>query len=286
MIDNLQVEKKANFLGATADFETAQNIIMGVPLDLTTTYRPGTRFGPNQIRKLSNTIELYSPKLARSLTEISLGDVGDLDLPLGDLEGSLELIEQNVEYLIAKGKRPIILGGEHLLTWPSLKAVSKKYNDLVVIDWDAHADMRRAHNGNRYNHGTVMNIIKDHIGPENMYLLGIRSEAEASMKEARECNLYLEDVLEPMAKISKEIGHRPVYFSLDIDVFDPAFAPGTGAPETGGIDVREGFKALAYLSDLNIVAFDLVEVAPAYDHSEITSLLASKITRELLLTIK
>ncbi len=279
----LPLEYTEKFLGAEDNWQKSQNVILGVPLDITTTFRPGTRFGPREIRFLSHSLELYSPFQERSLERIDFADAGDLMLPAGDLQGSLNRIERMVDVFLSDSHRPFILGGEHLLTWPAVKACLKYYPDLVILVWDAHGDMRKDKDGYSLNHGTVMNLIREAVGGERMYLMGVRSECETGMERARETNIFLQDVLEPMKRVREEIMGKPVYFSLDIDVVDPAFAPGTGAPEPAGITSRELMSALALLEDLNIVGADLVEVAPAYDPSQITALLAARSMRELLL---
>lgn len=283
MSNHLPCVEAGRFRGAQNIWQEAAFVLLGVPLDLTTTFRPGTRFGPREIRNMSHSLELYSPFQDRSLEEISYADAGDLHLPVGNLEESLKIIEESSRTLFEAGKFPCFLGGEHLLTWATMKACLEFYPDLVLLDWDAHADMRDHWQGSRHNHGTVMNTIRESIGGDRMHLMGIRSEGQRAMDNARKTHLHLQHVLQPMQSIKDKIGDRPVYFTLDIDVMDPAYAPGTGAPEPGGITSGEALEALNYIKDLNVVAMDLVEVAPAYDPAQMTPLLAARILREFLL---
>ncbi|HVB10404.1 MAG TPA: agmatinase [Bacillota bacterium] len=255
-------------------------VLFGVPLDLTTSFRPGTRFGPAAIRAASDVLEDWSLALGKGLADVPFRDVGDIDLAPGDLEGSLAAIEKAARKIEGL---PIALGGEHLITWPLVRVAASRHPNLHILQMDAHADLRDDYHGLRYSHATVMRRCAELLGPERIHQFGIRSAIEEEVRWA--AALFPFDVLKPLHQVGDELGQAPVYVSIDIDVADPAFAPGTGTPEPGGIDARELLAAVAALRGLNVVAADVVEVAPAYDPGGITAALAAKVVRELILTV-
>ncbi|HHY12195.1 MAG TPA: agmatinase [Firmicutes bacterium] len=259
---------------------------MGVPLDETTSFRPGTRFGPAATREASIALEEFSLRQKRTLLAEDYYDAGDLVLPMGNVEKAISVIEIAAREILQSGRRFMAVGGEHLITYPLVQAMLEKYPDLVVIQFDAHADLRSRFTGTRFSHGTVMRRIIEMLGPGKVYQLGIRSAGEAELEETlglSEVHFY--KVIEPLRSIMPKIGNRPVYLTIDIDVADPAFAPGTGVPEPGGITSQELLDAVAYLAGNNIVGADLVEVAPAYDNTGQTGLLAAAVVRESLLLL-
>jgi agmatinase len=272
------------FIGATTDYASAQAVIYGMPMDWTVSFRSGSRLGPARIREVSLGLEEYSPYLDRELTEIRYFDAGDIPLPFGNPEQSVHEIYTYVKGLYADGKFPLGLGGEHLASWGPLKAAWEKYPDLCIIHIDAHTDLRDHYEGQGYSHATVIKKACDAIGPERVYQFGIRSGTREEFEWARKnTKFYPFDLLEPLKRVVPELGNRPVYVTWDIDVFDPAHAPGTGTAEHGGITPREAFAAIQEMQKLNVVGFDLVEVAPHIDPSEQTQILAAKIVRECLL---
>ncbi len=273
------------FMGAEAPYEDANVVILGIPMDYTVSFRPGTRMGPMSIRNVSIGIEEYSVYLDRNLSDYAYCDLGDLSLPFGNVGKSLELIEEASRHILADDKFPIYMGGEHLVTYPLIKPFIEKYPELRVVHFDAHADLRSDYSGEKNSHATVMRKIVEDLGTKKVYQFGIRSGTRDEFLFAKEhTNLFLEDVLEPLQKVLPELKDYPIYVTLDIDVVDPAFAPGTGTQESGGCTSKEIIKAIHALGDLNVVGFDLVEVSPAMDFSERTSLLAAKIIREAILT--
>lgn len=272
------------FLGAAADSREAKAVIIGLPMDYTVSLRPGARFGPQQIRNISIGLETYSPYQDKDLSEIIYYDAGDVELPFGNTIGSLQRIEGIAEKVFASGKIPFFLGGEHLVSLPILKSCKKFFPELVVLHFDAHTDLREEFFGEKYSHATVMRNVVDILGKKKLYQLGIRSGIKEEFAYARENTyLFIDEIFPALEQIIKEIKDKPIYITFDIDVLDPAFAPGTGTPEPGGCTPREVFQAILLMRDLNIVGLDLVEVAPAYDQSERTAILAAKILREALL---
>lgn len=276
------------FMAAMADYADARVVLLGAPLDATGTYRPGTRFGPARIREASYGLEEYSPVLDRSLAEVAYHDAGDLELPFGAPAAALDIVRTAMGLLAADGKVPVLLGGEHLITLAAVEALlaTPGGRDLVVVQIDAHADLRDTYYGQKLSHATVMRRIYERVGAGRLVQLGIRSgEREEFAFGRRNTHLFAEDVLAPLQKVLAELGNAPLYLSIDIDVLDPAWAPGTGTPEPGGIDMKELLAAIHALADCTIIGADLVEVAPTLDPTERTAIAAAKIVRELLLSV-
>lgn len=275
------------FIGASNDFANAQAVIYGMPMDWTVSYRPGSRFGPARIRESSLVHEEYSHYLKRDLSDLVYFDAGDIPLPFGNPEKSVLAIGEFVRQLLDAGKFPLGLGGEHLVTWPVVKEVSRRYSDLAVIHIDAHADLRTDYEGEIYSHATPLRKVAEQIGGTNLYQFGIRSmtREEVAYTEEAGIHFYPFEVVDPLMKCLPELEGRPLYVTIDIDVIDPAHAPGTGTPEPGGITTREMLRAIHAIagSGAKVVGADLVEVAPVYDHSEQTPVLAAKLVREMLL---
>ncbi|WP_019121034.1 agmatinase [Brevibacillus massiliensis] len=275
------------FIRSHNNYEESQAVIYGMPMDWTVSFRPGSRFGPGRIREVSIGLEEYSPYLDRLLEDVKYFDAGDIPLPFGNVEGSLDAIQSFVSKILDDDKMPIGLGGEHLVTWPVIQAVYQKYKqDLVIFHFDAHTDLRDHYEGYPYSHSTPIKKACDLIGGKNVYSFGIRSGMKEEFLWAKEnMNLYKYDVLEPVKSVLPEIGSRPIYLTIDIDVLDPSAAPGTGTTEAGGITSRELLDTIHFMANngANVIGCDLVEVAPVYDHSEMTQIVASKIVRELIL---
>ena len=274
------------FIKSHPSFEESKVVIYGMPMDWTVSYRPGSRFGPARIREVSIGLEEYSPYLDRELEEVKYFDAGDIPLPFGNAQRSLDMIEEYVSKLLDADKFPLGLGGEHLVSWPILRQW-QKYPDLAIIHMDAHTDLRESYEGEPLSHSTPIRKVCDLIGPENVYSFGIRSGMKEEFEWAKEVgmNLYKFDVLEPLKEVLPKLAGRPVYVTIDIDVLDPAHAPGTGTLEAGGITSKELLDSIVAIanSNINVVGADLVEVAPVYDHSDQTPVAASKFVREMLL---
>lgn len=278
------LEKNFGFMGANPDYEACSKVIIGLPMDSTTSFRPGARLAPARIRGVSEAIEEFSIYQKRSLLDINFYDGGDIVIPFGNVVESLSRIEQTVESILAQGKQTLCIGGEHLVSLPVIKAYRRHYPDLVVVQMDAHADLRKEYLGEELSHATVMRHVVEVIGPQRLYQLGIRSATEDELLFAEaKTKLYLDQLSHALDDVKQHIGRHPVYVTLDIDVLDPAFAPGTGTPEPGGFSSRELLQVLLSLAELDVVGFDLVEVAPPYEKGDNTSILAAKIIREALL---
>ncbi|WP_338778915.1 agmatinase [Metabacillus sp. FJAT-52054] len=275
------------FIKSHPSYEESEAVIYGMPMDWTVSYRPGSRFGPSRIREVSIGLEEYSAYLDRELEEVKYFDAGDIPLPFGNPQRSIDMIEEYIDGLMAADKFPLGMGGEHLVSWPVMKAVAKKYPDLAIIHMDAHTDLREEYEGEPLSHSTPIRKIAEHIGPENVYSFGIRSGMKEEFQWAKEAGMHISkfEVLEPLKEILPKLAGRPVYVTIDIDVLDPAHAPGTGTVDAGGITSKELLASIHEIarSEVKVVGADLVEVAPIYDPSEQTANTASKLIREMIL---
>lgn len=273
------------FLALDAEYKDASAVLFGAPFDGTTSYRPGTRFGPSAIRAESFGIETYSPYSERDLTDYSIFDGGDLELPFGNTERVLSMIEAYADKIIKDKKKFVMLGGEHLITLASMRAAARAYPDIHVIHFDAHTDLRDEYIGEELSHSTVMKQVWNIIGDDRIHQFGIRSgeryEFEFANKHTRLHKFNLSGFSETVEKLQG----KPVYFSLDLDVLDPSIFPGTGTPEAGGASFSELLSCVLLLHKLNIVGCDINELSPHYDQSGASTAVACKITREILLQI-
>ncbi len=281
----MDIIPKINILGFDDLYKDSKIVVFGAPFDGTVSYRPGSRFGPSAIRNESYGIETYSPYQNADLTEIKGCDAGDLPIPFGDTRIALDMIRNFTQNIINDGKIPIMLGGEHLTTLPAVEAVSEKYPDLCVIHLDAHTDVREEYMGIALSHATVIRRIWEKLGDKRIWQFGIRSGEKYEFDWAKEHNTLAPFKLEGIERALAEIGSRPIYLTIDLDVLDPSVFPGTGTPEHGGITFHELMDFLLKLRGENIVGADLVELAPNYDHSGISTAAACKLLREVALCI-
>lgn len=271
----------STFIACDAAYEEAKAVIYGTPFDQTTSFRPGTRFASQTMRSESFGIETYSPYQDKDLLDIKVMDAGDIELPFGDVERSLGMIYQQAKQILEDGKMPVMIGGEHLVTLPQFKAVLEKYPDVHIIHFDAHADLRMDYLGQQLSHACVMRRCYELVGENRIFQFGIRS-GERSEFEVKGIYTHKFD-LATFPQIVEELKGKPVYFTLDLDVLDPSVFPGTGTPEAGGVTFKELLEAVMYLQKLKVVAFDVNELAPNYDHSGVSTAVACKILREILL---
>ncbi|GAV21271.1 agmatinase [Mariprofundus micogutta] len=266
------------------DLEESHDIrIIGVPFDGTVSFRPGARFGPAAIREASDGVETYSPYLDAELESLHYADSGDLELPMGNVETVLSITREAVDDCLNDETIPFLLGGEHLVSLPAIESVFEKYPDLVVIQLDAHADQREDYLGVELSHACVMRRVSEFLGDENIRQLGIRSGTKHEynlMKSFGTLTTFRDEDLEGLVEW---IADRPVYLTVDLDVFDPACFPGTGTPEPGGIDWWTFQRFIKAMQGVDIVGLDAVELAPQLDTSGCSSVLAAKCVREMLL---
>ncbi|MBQ4384307.1 MAG: agmatinase [Kiritimatiellae bacterium] len=276
-----------SFIGADSTFEDSRIVIFGAPYDSTTSFRPGTRFGPAAVRSESFGIETYSPYQDRDLeTDVAVHDAGDLELPFGAPDRALAMIEAKADEILSAGKIPFLLGGEHLVSLGAVRAAAKKYPDLHIIHFDAHADLREDYLGVRLSHACVMRRCHDLLGDGRIWQFGIRSGTRDEFAFMREGHVTTEPFsVNTLASLSFPEG-TPVYLTVDLDVLDPSEFPGTGTQEAGGLRFTELLSALTeILRRLNVVALDNVELSPGLDASGRSTALACKILREQLLSL-
>jgi len=273
------------FIGCDHEYEDSDIVIFGAPFDGTTSYRPGTRFASAAIRSESYGIETYSPYLEEDLLDRKIFDAGDLELCFGNTERVLEEIEAMTQNILEDQKKPLMIGGEHLVTLGSVRAVVKKYPDLHILHFDAHADLREDYLGEKLSHASVMKRCWELVGDDKIYQFGIRSGDREEFLWAKDhvsTQKFNLDNLDPVIEI---LQGKPVYLTIDLDVLDPSVFPGTGTPEAGGVNFMELIGALGKVFQLNIVAMDMNELSPVYDQSGASTALACKLLRELLLQL-
>jgi len=257
--------------------------ILGVPLEVSLSFRPGVKFAPQSIREVSEVLESFSPYLEGDLEDLLFIDLGDLVLRQQKHE-ALQKIEDEIKRIISSEKRFLFLGGEHLITFPIIKAYKSLWPDLAVLHIDAHMDLREGYEGEKLSHATVMRRVWEIVG-KNLYQLGVRSgtKEEWAFSESF-CRLHPFD-LSGLSLFLDEIKDKPIYLSLDLDVIDPGYLPGTGTPEAGGITPKELFEAFKLLKERKLVGVDIVELSPSYDPTGASSILAAKVVREILLLL-
>lgn len=267
-----------NWMGQNPDYEGSDIVMLGMPFDGTVSYRSGSRFAPEQIRLASWGLEEYSPIFDKHLEDCNFHDAGDLEFPLGNTQKSLDLIEENVRQIYKDGKRVFGIGGEHLVTYPEINAVSEFYDDLAIVHFDAHTDLREEYMGEELSHSAVIRLSTRKVKPENIKQIGIRS----GMKEEFEF-MKKHNTLAKTYSDLESLKNKPVFVTVDLDVLDTSIMPGTGTPEVGGLEFNELIGWFKYLKDFNIVGADVVELAPDYDASGASTAVATKVIRELLM---
>ncbi|MCJ7803379.1 MAG: agmatinase [Desulfobacterales bacterium] len=274
---------ETNYISASASFEKSQGVILGCPYDGSASFRPGARFGPSAIRRASWGIETFSPYFQRDLSQCSIHDMGDLELPLGEKKISLGLIRKALGKILSGRKLPIILGGDHLITLPIIEEILPLYPQLYIIHIDAHTDLREEYLGEFLSHCTVMRRLIERLGEGRLFQIGIRSGTEDEFKLARKIKSIIS--LEPASLNSmiRRLRNKPVYITLDLDVIDPSLLPGVGTPEPGGFTFQEFISLLKKLQTLHVIGFDIVELTPDYDPTQVSSITASVILREMIL---
>jgi agmatinase len=259
-------------------------VVLGAPYDATSSFRSGSRHAPDAIRWSSQSIETYSPVLGASLDDLALTDLGNLDLPARSPEAMVAGVTQGLRTIPA-GAVPFVLGGEHTITLGAVTAAVAVHADLAVVQLDAHTDLRERYEGLSVCHATVMRRIADRIGADRVVQLGVRAGTAEEFAYASTELRHHSRGLDVPSPVWNWLSGRPVYVTLDIDVLDPADAPGTGNPEPEGVRAQDLLAFVRRLSQLRVVGFDLVEVSPPYDPSGRTAILAATILREAMLAI-
>lgn len=274
------------YMGCDAPWEEAETVLFGAPFDSTTSNRPGTRFGPSALRRESYGLELYSPYQDKDLSDCAVLDSGDLELPMGSSALALEEIEARAAEILSAGKRPFLLGGEHLVTLGAFRAVFKQYPDVHIIHFDAHADLRQEYLGVELSHACVLRRCWDLTGDGRIFQFGIRSGDRSEWQWGRDHVTTHPFDLEGLEERVNALGDKPVYFTVDLDVLDPSVFPGTGTPEPGGVSFEALRRAVTLVcSRCNVVGCDVNELSPPYDPSGVSNAVAAKVVREMLLAL-
>lgn len=267
------------------EYEDSSVVIYGAPFDSTTSFRPGTRFAAQAMRPDSYGLESYSTYQDKDMEDYGYFDAGDLELPFGNADRALKMIEEFSDEILADGKMPVMIGGEHLVTLGAVRSVAKKYDDLHIIHFDAHADLREEYMGEKLSHASVMRRCWEIVGDDRIYQFGIRSGSKEEIYWGKN-HVYTRNFdAETLSEIAEKLKGKNVYVTIDLDVLDPSIFPGTGTPEAGGITFREMIAGIKAMRDLNIVAFDVNELSPHYDQSGVSTAVACKVLREMLLLV-
>ena len=275
------------FLCCDNEFEEAKTVLFGAPFDSTTSYRPGSRFGSSAIRRESYGIESYSPYQDKDLEDCTVFDSGDIELPLGDASLSLRQIEERAGAILDAGKRPFLLGGEHLVTLGAFRAVYERCPEVRILHFDAHADLRDDYLGVKLSHACVLRRCWELTGDGKIFQFGIRSGDREEWRWGKDHVSTHRFDLEGLEETLDQLGDVPLYFTLDLDVLDPSVFPGTGTPEPGGVSFDTLRKAVTLVCQkANVIACDVNELSPPCDQSGVSTMAACKIVREMLLALK
>ncbi len=264
---------------ANAELSDARIVICGLPYDRTSSFIPGSRFGPQFIRLCSENIEDYSPYLEKSLSHLKVCDFGDISFTTKDwiLEA-----QQSLEKIMDKNKRFIFLGGEHTVTLPIIKEFKKVYTAFSVIQFDAHCDLRDEYCGERICHATVMRRVSELVGFNSIYQFGIRSGTQEEFSLHKK--IYKFDIRKQLSSVIDEI-QEPIYLSIDADVLNPGFVPAVSTPEPGGVTYWELIDSLLLLKDKKVIGADIVEYNPLAASPYASGSTVAELLREVILTV-
>lgn len=277
------------FMSMDDSYEESKLVVFGAGFDGTTSNRPGTRFASSSMRPEFYGLETYSPILDLDMDDYKICDIGDLELSIGNTDTVLNEIYEGTKSIIKDNKVPFMIGGEHLVTLPAFKAVHEKYNDLYVLHFDAHTDLREEYNNNENSHATVIKRIWDIVGDNKIFQFGIRSGTKEEFEFALKYkHTYMEThTINTFKDIVDKLENKNIYLTIDLDVLDPSIFPGTGTPEPGGVTYKEfeGIFKILKNSNINLVGLDIVELSPDYDNTNVSTVTACKILRELTLIV-
>jgi agmatinase len=257
--------------------------ILGAPFEATECFRQGAAGGPAAIRRMSDSLETYSSVLEADLEDVTIVDHGDVMVEGADVDDALERIEATFATTLEASALPVLLGGEHTISLAGYRAVKRVHADAALVQVDAHADLRAEWEGRAITHASWTHQAGVEFGFDAVFQLGVRTLAREEWDAARLWVAWHNESLSFPEEVADRLRGRPVYLTVDIDVLDPSAAPGTGCPEPGGVTFRELLHLLYELGAFDVVAFDVVEVAPNLDPSEITAVAAAKLVREAIL---
>ena len=273
----------AIYMGSQRDPAGCRVGLFGVPYDGTTSFRPGTRFGPAAIREVSSGLESYCPQLDLDLEDLAFADLGALDIPFGAPEPVVMAVQRATEAVLSLGLKPLMLGGEHSISSGAVAAVAAQHPDLVLVQLDAHADLRHEWLGAKHSHACAMRRCLEVLPSQQLLQIAIRSGTREEFSELRATGRLV--AIEQLVQTLQPLRGKPIYLTVDLDWFDPAVLPGTGTPEPGGFMWNHFAELITELSQHNLVAADGVELAPMLDPSGVSSVLAAKVVRSLLLSL-
>jgi agmatinase len=285
----LFVSQSNVFSGVQKPFEKAKYVIFGVPFDVTSTYRTGARFGPNAVRQASLNIETYSFRTGIDVEDLLLHDLGDLHISTSPKK-TVEMLKNVVADLLAAGKMPVAIGGEHTITLGILKGLGTKAEKTAIVSFDAHLDVRREFQGLTLSHTTFMRLINEQVKPARIFELGTRAVCKEELEYAKKSGIEFftsqqirKDGIEKVTRNLQEklSPYDNVYLSVDMDVLDPAFAPAVQNPEADGIETNTLIDVLCALCDKRVIGFDILEIAPIYDQG-ISAVAAARVMFEML----
>jgi agmatinase len=273
----------AIYMAARRDPHGCRVGLFGVPYDGTTSFRPGTRFGPAAIREVSNGLETYCPQLELDLEELAFADLGAVVIPSGAPEPVVAAVRAATSAVLELGLAPLMLGGEHSISSGAVAAVAERHPDLVLVQLDAHADLRQEWLGSHHSHACAMRRCLEVLPRGQLLQIAIRSGTRAEFDELHSTARLVP--IERMAEALEPLRGQPLYLTVDLDWFDPAVLPGTGTPEPGGFHWPDFAALVAELRHHRLVGADVVELAPQLDPSGVSAVLAAKVTRSLLLLL-
>ena len=279
----------AIFMGAQRGIDQCRVSLLGVPYDGTCCFRPGARFGPSAVREDSYGIETYCPQLDLDLEDINFTDIGSLDVPLGDAELTLDYISDATNILLKNNLKPLIIGGEHSITSGIIKSIITNYPELIMIQLDAHADLRDEWLGSKFSHACTMKRCLEILPSKKIFQIGIRSGTKSEFLEMNNSKRLIQHTLGENAKSLEEalksFKGRPIYLTFDLDWFDPSIMPGTGTPEPGGYFWGDFAAIIDVIKSHNLIGADVVELSPKLDNTGISSILAAKVIRSLIMLL-
>lgn len=277
-----ELVRTAPFIGAGTDLEQADLILFGCPFDSTCSFRAGARHGPAAIRAVSDVLETYCPVLKDDLGDVCFADAGDLLLPPGDPKIAVDRAYEMAVHVHASGQIPAGLGGEHLMSWPLIRAAAEAHRSLVVVHFDAHLDLRNEYLGVQFSHATVMRRVSESVEPSRILHIASRSGTREEFEQV-ELLGNLKPPTISAGEITQWVGDRPLYATVDLDVLDPSVIPGTGTPEPGGVAFTTLQDWLAGLSGCRWVGWDVMELSPDHDPTQVSSIVSAKIVRTMIL---
>ncbi len=286
---NLFDNEGAKFMGSHRNQENCSIGIFGVNFDGTTSYKPGARFGPNSIRNASQALETFCPKLKKDLKDIKYFDAGSIILDVNNAQSVIKKVNLATKYFLENNLKPIILGGEHSITIGAVEALIKQYPNLILIQLDAHADLRDSYQNDKFSHACTIKRCIDILPTKKIFQIGIRSGTKEEFKFMHDNNQLIE--INPGDKINlikeklEQYKNIPLYLTIDLDWFDPSLLPGTGTPEPGGFFWHDFENIIQVLNSFKIIGADIVELSPNIDQSGVSSVVAAKVLRTLIMTL-